>query len=206
MVSSDVVMETVKRMVSSGVDDETIRVTLKGINLPDEEISKVINQAKGISPQAETATVQEVETTPDLKEQDTGELQDHEELEDEPEELRSEDPPEPVGPTPSELRNRLESLSGEQAAQHATTHNLMEEHSQKVDEVKKSVVDLQKQINSTPTLSQSAVTQVGGLDKRISGLEKQIAETKANTIALQGLLKQILDTNKKTLLELQKKK
>ena len=200
MVSSDVVMETVKRMVSSGVDDETIRVTLKGINLPDEEISKVINQAKGISPQAETATVQEVETTPDLEEQD------HEELEDEPEELRSEDPPQPVGPTPSELRNRLESLSGEQAAQHATTHNLMEEHSQKVDEVKKSVVDLQKQINSTPTLSQSAVTQVGGLDKRISGLEKQIAETKANTIALQGLLKQILETNKKTLLELQKKK
>lgn len=200
MVSSNVVMETVKRMVSSGVDDETIRVTLQGINLSDDEISKVINQAKGISPQAKTASVQEVETTPQLEEQD------HEELAETERELRSEDVPEPVGPTPSELRNRLDSLSGEQAAQHTTTHNLMEEHSQKVDEVKKSVVDLQKQIQATPTLSQSAVTQVSGLDKRISGLEKQIAETKANTIALQDLLKKILDTNKKTLLELQKKK
>ena len=200
MVSSDVVKDTVKRMISSGVDDETIRITLQGINLSEEEISKVINQAKGVSPQATTATVQEVETDPQLKEED------HEELEETERELRSEDPVEPAGPTPSELRNRLESLSGEQAAQHTTTHNLMEEHSQKVDEVKKNVVDLQKQIKSTPTFSQDAVVKVGGLDKRISALEKQIAETKANTIALQDLLKKILETNKKTLLELQKKK
>jgi len=42
------------------------------------------------------------------------------------------------------------------------------------------------------------------LDKRMSSLEKEISETKANTIALQSLLKKILETNKKTLLKLEK--
>lgn len=48
MVSRDVVLQTVKRMYSSGVDDDTVISTLKDIGISDEEIKSVIAEAKGI--------------------------------------------------------------------------------------------------------------------------------------------------------------
>jgi len=50
MVSRNIVLETVKRMYSSGVDDDTVITTLKDIGISDEEIKSVIDEAKGITP------------------------------------------------------------------------------------------------------------------------------------------------------------
>ena len=73
-----------------------------------------------------------------------------------------------------------------------------------MDSVKNDISNLHGKINSVPSLSKEDIAKLSMLDKRMSSLEKEISETKANTIALQSLLKKILETNKKTLLKLEK--
>ncbi|MAG17938.1 MAG: hypothetical protein CL944_00520, partial [Candidatus Diapherotrites archaeon] len=102
MVSNDVVMNTVKRMLSSGVDDDTIRMTLKGINLKDTEIDNFINEAKGVSPEKSSEAGSPV--TPESEEH--LEEADIEEAEEESER------------TPADVKKELEAVSQEQAAQH----------------------------------------------------------------------------------------
>ena len=195
MVSNEVVMQTVKRMISSGVDDNTIRTTLKGINLSEEEIEKVMNEAKGITPQnnapeqkQESQQKSEVSPEEEVPEDENYDSVDEEESQ----------PPE------KNVSKDIASASQEQAAQHTTTHTYLEEHGEKMDSVKKDISNLKGKINSTPSLSKEDIAKLSMLDKRMSSLEKEISETKANTLALQSLLKKILETNKKTLLKLEK--
>ena len=205
MAMNDVVLQTVKRMVSSGVDDNTIRMTLQGINIPEEEIQAVINEAKGIKP-SETRFQQSGETegagdslqgqvpSPDDDTDDgvldDGDAEDYDESE--------EDFPEPS------MRKEAEAISQEQAAQHTTTHTYLEEQGQKIDDVQKNMQALHVKVDSSPKISSETIGKIDSLDKRMSSLEKEIGETKANTIALQDLLKKILETDKKTLLKLEK--
>jgi len=195
LVSNEVVMQTVKRMISSGVDDSTIRTTLKGINLPEEEINKVMNEAKGISSQSSVQeqtqnTQQEQASTQEDSPEDEEDGLDVDESESASNEKKA--------------SSDSESVSQEQAAQHTTTHTYLEEHGEKIDGVKKDISDLHGTINATPSLSKEDIAKLSMLDTRMSSLEKEISETKANTIALQSLLKKILETNKKTLLKLEK--
>ncbi len=196
MVSSDVVMQTVKRMVDSGVDDNTIKMTLRGINLSEEQIQGILNKAHGV--EQPTGSQRQVQVEEDLGEERNKEDED-DNLEEEVEEPFD-------GPSPADLRKRLEAASQEQVGYHTTTHAMLEGHAEEVDEVKRGVEELHRKMDSAPRLSSETIGSIGSLDKRISMLEKQVAETKANTIALQELLKKILETDRKTLLELQKKK
>ena len=188
MVSNDVVMNTVKRMLSSGVDDDTIRMTLKGINLKDTEIDNFINEAKGVSSEksSEASSPAVPEPEEHLEEADIEEAEEESER------------------TPADVKKELEAVSQEQAAQHTTTHQLLDEHKDKIDTVEKNVTGLHKKIDSTPKLSPETIAKIDVLDTRMSALEKEISETKANTIALQELMKKILETNKKTLIKLEK--
>ena len=195
MVSNEVVMQTVKRMISSGVDDNTIITTLKGINLSDEEIEKVMNEAKGIKPQINIPEKkQEVQKTQEVSSE---EEDSEEENYDSADEEKAQKPEKNVS-------KDIASASQEQAAQHTTTHTYLEEHGEKIDSVKNDISNLKGKINSTPSLSKEDIAKLSMLDTRMSALEKEISETKANTIALQSLLKKILETNKKTLLKLEK--
>ncbi len=53
MVDKTVVIDTIKKMHSNGIDDATIKVTLKGIGLTDEEINNYFNEVLGSPKQAE---------------------------------------------------------------------------------------------------------------------------------------------------------
>ena len=189
MTMNDVVLQTVKRMISSGVDDNTIKMTLQGINIPENEIQAVINEAKGIKPS-------ENQMPEDSSQNVSGEDDDSFE-----EDAEDYDEDEDVPPEPS-VRKEAEAISQEQVAQHTTTHQYLEEHGQKLDGVKKDVLDIQAKVDASPKISPATIAKIDALDKRMSGIEKEIGETKANTIALQDLLKKILETNKKTLLKL----
>ena len=50
MVSKELIMGTIKKMFSSGVDDETVKNTLKDIGLSDSEVAAYIAEAKGTKP------------------------------------------------------------------------------------------------------------------------------------------------------------
>lgn len=208
MVSNDVVMQTVKRMISSGVDDNTVRVTLRGIGLSDPEIDNIMAEAKGITPKEEkTIRKSPQESIPEYhesKEADSEENADEDLDEDDSE--SDEEYAEDLEETPEAMRKRLDQVSQEQSAQHTTTHNILDEHADKLGDVHQSINDLHDKFDSSPKLSSESIAKLNALDKRISGLEKEVAETKANTIALQELLKKILEANRKMISLLEKKK
>ena len=196
MVSTDVVLQTVKRMVSTGVDDATIKATLQGIGLSDPEILQIIRDAKGLGQSPASAAQgasQESEQDPEqganeeLSEGDDSEYAGEEEDAD------------------TDLKDQIEDSGEEQLANHTTTNTVLDQHTGKMEEMHNDISALHEKLDSTPRLSGEEIAKLSALDLRISALEREVAQTKANTIAIQGLLQKILETNRKTLLELQKK-
>ncbi|MBN2127137.1 MAG: hypothetical protein JW703_01960 [Candidatus Diapherotrites archaeon] len=53
MVQKSIVIDTIKKMHSNGIDDETIKVTLKGIGLSDEEIDDYMDEVLGTEEESE---------------------------------------------------------------------------------------------------------------------------------------------------------
>ncbi|MFH1588708.1 MAG: hypothetical protein ABIA76_05210 [Candidatus Diapherotrites archaeon] len=47
MVSKEIVIETIKKMNDSGIDEDSIRSTLKGIGLDDDEIDSYLDEVLG---------------------------------------------------------------------------------------------------------------------------------------------------------------
>ena len=216
MPSNEIVMQTVRRMISSGVDDETIRMTLKGINIPDEEIERVIFQAKGAVQKPQPSYQQTSQPLQQAEEEGAESGQDYEESE----EPYQEDDSEPdSGEGDKELEEDLEEEPSypqpqpkqyyrpaqDEAAHHSTTHNLLEEHGQRMDTVQQGISDLHRKFDSAPRLSPQAVTNLNSIEKRIFALEGEIKQVKGNTVALQNLLKSVLETNRKILLGMKKK-
>ncbi|HLC79615.1 MAG TPA: hypothetical protein VJG83_04285 [archaeon] len=186
MVSNEVVAQTVKRMIASGVDDDTIKMTLKGIGLDDSEISSVIASAKGVSEEQDEADSKVGQEDADEGSVEGGEVEEGEQFE-------------------PDLDTRLDAISQEQSAQHATTHTVLDEHAQKMEDMHDDISSLHEKIDSSPKFPPEAIAKISALDKRMSALEKEISETKANTLALKDILQKILETNRKTLIEVQKK-
>ncbi len=184
MVSNEVVMQTVKRMLSSGIDDETIRNTLRSISTPEEQVEVIINEAKGISPQQAQQAKKVVQEAED-------------ELEDADEDFEQD----PIQNVSKDMQN----MSIEQSAQHETTQKMLDEHSEKVAAVHQDVQKLHEKISAVPQIDVETIAKINAIDGRISSLESAVNETKANTKALQELLKKMIDTNKQILMELQKK-
>ncbi len=172
-------MQTVKRMLSSGVDEATIRSTLEGVNLSEDEITRVIQEAKGGSTRETNNAGEEVQEG---------------ELSGEPGDDLEED----------EGSEQIESMRQEQSAQHATTHELLDEHSQKLDDVHRNVSELHSKMDSA-SIAPEKLAKLDTFDARLISIEKQLGEIKANTNALQSLLKKILETDRQTLLSLKKK-
>jgi len=195
MVSSEVVMQTVKRMVDSDIDDETIKNTLRDINISEDEITILLNQAKGIP----ASRVPQIPTQVKPVQKEPEESEEIEESEEEPEEnANTYESQEKYIPDSNE-RNT------EQSAQHVTTHNMLEEHGEKIENVRDSVSQLHERIGAA-TLSPETIGKLTALDERITSLEKEVADTKAIANAVKGLLEKILETDKKVLLEVKKKK
>jgi len=53
MVDKEIVLQTVKKMYESGIDDSVVEQTLKDIGLNPDEIKQYIAEAKGVPVQAE---------------------------------------------------------------------------------------------------------------------------------------------------------
>lgn len=178
MPINPIVVETVKRMIATGVDDDTIKATLKSIDLSNEEIETIIENAK-----ANQVPQEKKEEPIEENEEETEEQMPHE-----------------------EIKKELKSVAEEQLAAHTTTHNILEEHQEKLGEVHKSVSEINEKIESMPKIDTETIAKLSALDYRISELEKEISETKAIANATQSLLQKVLETNREILLELQKKK
>jgi len=171
MVSNEVVMETVRKMISSGVDEDTIRKTLQDVKIPDDEIESFLSGAKE---EPEPASGPPAEKVPQASPDES-------------------------------IKQDIENASQDQSAQHATTHNILDDQANKLEDVHKNISDLHKKIDSTPTISNDIASKISDLADKMRMIEKELSEIKANTLALQTILKKILETDRKTLIELKKR-
>jgi uncharacterized coiled-coil DUF342 family protein len=82
---------------------------------------------------------------------------------------------------------------------HTITHNKLEEHSGKIDEMHQDVSKLHEKIDalSGEPSNQSLASQLALLNQKIFDLEKQVSDLKAMVSASKSLLEKILETNRK---------
>ncbi len=217
MPESSVVHETVKRMLSSGIDDETIRLTLMDIGLTEDEAKNAIAGAKGVAPkpaapapktplpETEPAEAQSkaepappVPTPPPKTEADemAGAIG-----EDVIEEKPSA-PAKPVASPPKPAQRTAPSATApveEQRLRETTSQVLAEEQNAAIGDVGKRVEELHERLPA-------AMMPNENLQKALVAQARDISELKASSSALQSLLKKILETDRKILLELSKKK
>ena len=169
MVDKTVIMNTIKNMAASGVDEETIRTTLKGIGLADNEIDQALAEA-GVEGKTPAPTA--VSTTEAIAEE-----------------------------TAKKVREHIAEVGAKQELADVSTKAAIETHGAKLGEIGERVGEVAQKIGAIQTGTDEAVA----VSKRLTEIEKQLADLKAQNEALQGLLQKILSTNREVLMNLPKK-
>lgn len=182
MVNREVVLQTIKRMYSSGVDDETVRETLSDIGMGKAEAEELMREAKSTPAAA-----------------------------DRPAPSGQQEPYEPYEPTLEEVQEMIaekaaqkikEHLEGRRAEEvlNETASGLeREEHAEMLGELGRKVEELNRKIDRpqpTVVVSESSA-ELKQLMKKMDAVEEEIAQLKAASSANQSLLKKILEANRK---------
>ena len=168
MVSEQIGNDTVKRMLASNIDEETIISTLADIGIEDAKAKEIIANVKGgVAPAQEpTGSIPPADNTTDQKVET--------------------------------MQNEL-ATQGEKSELHETaTHNILNEHGNKLDKMNKKVDDVHKVVSS-PVQTDSSFSV------RIAEVEKKLDDVSAQTTALLDLMKKILETDRQILTELKSK-
>jgi len=98
------------------------------------------------------------------------------------------------------LRNEVATQAEEQDLQQTATHNMLNLHEQKLDEVSTKVDEVKQVIKDQSSPKDPA------LGFRLSALESKLEEVNANSKANLDLMQKILEINRKILTELEAKK
>lgn len=211
MVSRDVVLQTVKRMYASGVDDATVTSTLHDIGLGDKEIESVISEAKGLArdaPSGTPPTAAAAKPAGYAGEQPNG-------IPSLVPEIRPEHPTEEkhaaagsaaeslatraAAKTAAAVKAQLAEARDEQALRDTTVHATMAEQAEKLEQVGKGVEELKEK---TAAADSPAVKRIAALEKKLNAQQTELADIKAACNALHSLLKKILQTDRQVLVKL----
>lgn len=99
------------------------------------------------------------------------------------------------------IKSQIEVQAQSQELNDTSVHNKLDLHEQKIDDVAKKVDEVKSVVSSAQNIPIDAV-----LSARVSALEGKLEEVNSMTKANYDLLKNILDTNRKILTELEAKK
>jgi regulator of replication initiation timing len=187
MAKSDVVLGTVKTMLDSGIDDQTIIDTLSDTGISPTEARALIAKAK-------SGAADNLESDENLAPRD--------------EKIASK--------AADKVKAHIDQKSEEDAMNQTAVHAAMQEHSMKLDEVHDDIKDLKSRFSDDEPGSDDSASAFSGADSgsasngavlfRLTKMETQISELSATSSALRTLLQKILDNNREILFELQKKK
>jgi len=176
MVSEQIVNDTVKRMLASNIDEETIVSTLQDTGIDEGEAREIVaNVASG-----------KAKSSPQPRQKDEDSVQ--------PVPIINQDTDTKI----SSMRNEMQA-QGEKTELHETaTHTMLNDHAEKLDAMNKKVDDVHKVV-STPREVESS------LKVRLEEIEKKTDDISAQTTALMEVMKKILDANRELLTELKSK-
>ena len=184
MADDQAIINTIKKMLSSEIDEDTIISSLKDIGLSEKRATELLNEAKGNSSQ-------EIESDSDetaLPEEDEEEFQ-------------------AIDQGISDARGKLAAKGEQEELKQSSIHSKLEQHSQKMNDQSDSLGEMHSKINAlnkkvSSIDSQSFIelnSKISSMQKQLNEIQKQTTETAATNAALHDLMKKILE-NQKTLI------
>lgn len=207
MVSKELIMGTIRKMFSSGVDDETVKNTLKDIGLSDSEVAAYIAEAKGARPVQSTSSKTMQKEVLEREQEEEGLSTDEEETSAEEGDFGGEDfdEEEVASGMEERVRGDIQDVRDVHEMGHSTTHAALEDHSELLDEIQRKLDIILSKLDMAPSISPETIKKINSLDSKITLVEKELLEVKALTTALQDILKKVLDTDRGVLNRLEKK-
>lgn len=178
-----VVMDSVKKMLDSGIEVSVVKSTLSDLGLSDSEIDSVIRQVKGGgSPETASSSQKPVPAPAFTSAKDV----------------------------PVSAATLSETIVAQQQMHNlsqATTQAALESHQESLSHVDESMAAISAKLDS---LSQNMggnsdwASKLSLIQNRLSALEHDVTEVKAQGSAIQSLLTKVLETNRDALMELQR--
>jgi len=207
-----IIVETIKRMKDSGLEDDIIISTLEDVGISREKAQELINKASGLKKEVpakkeeepKTEEAQEVaqpealleEAEPEEAEELTEEESKAKEKIELPVEIESEETPE--SPTEA-IKAHLQEAKLEQDLQHTTMQAALVQHTSMLDDIHKS---LQNVATQKPECPKAMNEQIVKIQTDIEKIKTDLAEAKADIAAMKELMSKVLDSTKKLLLRM----
>jgi len=205
MVNRQVVLETIKKMRASGLDNADIAKTLRDIGIPDNEIEEFLLELEDSG-----APMPKPQTTGETEERgvsgEDGEEAGDESLEGEGLETDAQDGGSDADldlaeKTALRVKEHLDRRLEEDALQDSELQNRLDSHSEKLDSVHDNVQTLHGKIDSLSggPSNRDLSKSLAGIEERLSALEAQVNDLKALSTASKSLLSKILETDRRIL-------
>ncbi len=178
---SEVVIDTIKKMLASGMNEESVKGMLADIGLSRQEIEEALSKARPEEYRRELPSRA-------LEELPSG---------------RIERLPEHVA---ERVKEHFEQKSTESELRDLIQQTALEEHGSRLGEVKERVEDLHRKVSALhPAATENYEDRLAELEAEISELGRDIKDIKALSSALQLITKKILETDR-SILEAAKKR
>jgi len=180
MVNKEVILDTVRKMYESGIEDSVIEATLCDIGMGQEEAKQYLLEVKGkpiSQPELDSQSQEQSQDSDSFSERDSVAEQ-----------------------TAFRVKEHLDAERQERELHQTTQQVAMDEQQNKIAGLDQKVSEIHQKIDFTasPTNKQLA-SNLDGLYKRIDNIETQLADIQASSNATRDLMKKILEANRSIL-------
>ncbi len=201
-MEESVIIDTIKKMKSSGLEDEIIISTLEDIGITGEKARQLLQKALGV-PQAETASEEKAagEAKP-LEEKPEAELAEAiKQIKEMPTEKIVEKPEHEIiaEKTAEKVKEHLDETKLEHDLHHTTMHTALAQQTAMLEEIHKSLKEGKEAKVSAPKTLEERIVQ---MQVDIEKIKEDLAEAKAAAVATKELMNKVLEVCRKILLRL----
>ena len=190
MVNKAIVLETIKKMRASGIEDAVILDTLKGIGLDRHDAEDYLASVSenpapaGTLAGAPSKAAPKLEFRPGLKPT--------------PENAPAGASEKIADRTASAVKKHLDEHREETELRETKTHAALIEHAEKLTEVEGGVSKLNEKISSFSSASPPDLSaKLNSIDRKISELGRKISDVKAEVSATKSIMEKVLEANRK---------
>jgi hypothetical protein len=180
MVNKEVVLKTIKKMISSGINEDAISSSLKNLGLGEGQIQELLSEAKT-----------------QMQEKVKGES---EEIVPQSDEIARK--------TSQRVQEHLSEKAEADLLRETSTSIQLDEHGDMLQRLEDKIDSLGEKFASPneSAFDSTLVKKVELLDKKLKELEKDLKDVNARTEAVHSLMKKVLDTDREILTKISKKK
>lgn len=182
-MEKEIILDTVKKMLATGIDEETIKATLTDIGLSDEEINDILLKAKA----PVWAVKKTIEAKPFVSQA---------------EEIARKTA-ERVKEHWAEPKEELERVAVELGITAEEQKAALEAHAGKLEDIEAGLGEVKEAVSRMPETMDERIKDI---EFKVNELDSITKDVKALSQAMQEILKKVLDTNRSILLELQRKR